>query len=398
MRIISGCFVLFLAMGTAVLHSQAQTPSRAPSAAKPDPAQLFQHGQDALQQGKLDEAERSFRAVLAIDPQSGAAYANLGVVYMRRRQWELALTQLKKAERLSPQVAGIRLNIGLAYYRQNEFLKAIPPFEFVVHEQPDNPQPRHLLGFCYFFAERWAEAASTLEPLWAQESGQFPYLYVLSNAAHRAGKKELDDRATAQLIKIGDGSPEYRLIVGRSHLNLGEADAALAEFRVAADADPKLPFVHFYMGMTYLKKQDYEQARDEFLKDAAVQPDLGLNYEQLGNVYWLMQDDGNAEKNYREAVRRDPRLANSRLGLAKIYQRQQKYLQALMETDAAAKVDPSRPDVHYLRGRVLMNLGRKDEAKKELDAAHKIDLEHQAAGQPVGTETVPSPELLQDSK
>ena len=51
-------------------------------------------------------------------------------------------------------VAGIRLNIGLAYYRQNEFLKAIPPFESVVRDQPDALQPRYLLGLCYFFAER----------------------------------------------------------------------------------------------------------------------------------------------------------------------------------------------------------------------------------------------------
>jgi cytochrome c-type biogenesis protein CcmH/NrfG len=59
----------------------------------------------------------------------------------------------------------------------------------VVRDQPDELQPRYLLGLCYFFAERWADAAATLEPLWAQESGHLPYLYVLSNAAHRAGRK-----------------------------------------------------------------------------------------------------------------------------------------------------------------------------------------------------------------
>ncbi len=56
-----------------------------------DPAQLFQRGQDALAHGRLDEAEHDFRAVLAIDPSVGGAYANLGVVYMRRKQWTKAL-------------------------------------------------------------------------------------------------------------------------------------------------------------------------------------------------------------------------------------------------------------------------------------------------------------------
>ncbi len=364
-----------------------------------DPAKVFQRGQDALAHSRLDDAERDFRQVLQLDPQAGGAYANLGVVYMRRKQWTKALETLQKAEHLLPQVAGIRLNIGLAYYRQNEFLKATPPFESVVRDQPEALQPRYLLGLCYFFAERWADAATTLEPLWAQESGQLPYLYVLSNAAHRAGRKELDNRATEQLIKLGDGSPEYRLFVGKYHLNLGQYDAALAEFQAAAEADPKLPFVHFNLGLTYLKKQDYPRARDEFLKDAAVEPDLALNYDELGDVYWLMQDDKNAETSYREALRRDPRLVNSRLGLAKIYERQEKYGPALVEINAAVKLDPARTDIHYVRGQVLLHLGRKEEAQKELKAAVSTGSEHRVPQQkPLETGTVPSPELLQDQQ
>src|SRR5271169_2072221 len=85
-----------------------------------DLARLFQAGQDALNQGKLDDAGRDFQQVLALNPQVGGAYANLGVVYMRRKQWTKALEMLRKAEHLMPHEAGIRLNIGLAYYRQNE--------------------------------------------------------------------------------------------------------------------------------------------------------------------------------------------------------------------------------------------------------------------------------------
>ena len=92
--------------------------------------------------GQLDEAERSFRGVLRANPRSGAAYANLGVVYMRRRQWTKALESLQKAQQLLPQVAGVRLTVGLRYYRQNEFLQAIPAFESVLHDQPDSLQAR----------------------------------------------------------------------------------------------------------------------------------------------------------------------------------------------------------------------------------------------------------------
>jgi tetratricopeptide (TPR) repeat protein len=368
-------------------------------AAAADPAKLFQAGQHALNQNRLDEAERDFRQVLAVNPRVGDAYTNLGVVYMRRKQWTKALEMLYKAEHLMPREPGIRRNIGIAYFKQGQYLKAIPPFESVLRDQPNALQPRYLLGLCYFFAERWADAADTLEPLWAQESGQLSYLYVLSIAAHRAGEKELDDRATLQLVKAGEGSPEFHLFMGKAHLNLEQYDLALADFQAAAEANPTLTFVHFNLGLTYLKKQDYEHARDEFLKDAAVEPDLALNYDELGDVYSLLQQDGEAEKNYQEALRRDPRLLNSHFGLAKAYLREQKYPQALNAIDAAGKLDANRTDIHYVRGQVLIHMGRKEEGRKEVETSVRIDNERRAAREKqVESGTVPSPELLQDEQ
>ncbi|HEV3306715.1 MAG TPA: tetratricopeptide repeat protein [Candidatus Sulfotelmatobacter sp.] len=368
-------------------------------AATADPAQLFKAGQQALQENRLNDAESDFRRVLAANPGVGGAYANLGVVYMRRKQWAKALETLRQAEHLMPQVAGIRLNIGLAYFHQNEFLKAIPPFESVVRDQPDAAQPRHLLGLCYFFAERWADAANMLEPLWAQESGQLSYLYVLSIAAHRAGQKEWDERATAQLIKAGEGSPEFHLFMGKAHLNLEQYDLALTDFQAAEKANPNLTFIHFNLGLTYLKKQDYEHARDEFLKDAAVEPELAFNYDELGDVYSLMQQYSDAEKAYRRALERDPRLLNSYVGLAKVYQHTQSYQKALDAIDSAARLDPVRTDIHYLRGQILLRLGRKEEGRKELEASVRIDNERRAQRQKqVESGNVPSPELLGDDQ
>lgn len=394
---------MLLAVAMAIGHAYAQSASGAGNphagsagqAHPANPAEIFERGQDALNSGRLAEAEHAFRQVLQLDPRSGAAYANLGVISMRRKQWSRALEELKTAEKLMPHVPGIQLNIGLAYFRQNEFLKAIPRFESVVHDQPDAVQPRYLLGLCYFFAERWADATTTLEPLWAQESSELPYLYVLSNAAHRAGRKEVDDRASEQLIRIGNDSPEYHLFVGKYYLNRQQYDQALAEFQAAANSNPSLPFVHFNLGLAHEKKQEYAQARDEFLKDAVIEPDVALNYQELGNTYWQMEDDANAEKSYLEALQHDPRLVDSWIGLTKIYQRQHKFAAALEEANAAVKIDPDRPDTHYVRGQVLLRLGRKAEAQKEQQLAAA---RQQSNGMQPASGTVPSPELLQDSR
>ncbi|MGA3350768.1 MAG: tetratricopeptide repeat protein, partial [Candidatus Sulfotelmatobacter sp.] len=119
-------WLLFTAGAAGFLPAQNSVPKASGNSANPastgasrasrDPAQLFQAGQDALNANRLSEAENDFREVIALNPQIGGAYANLGVVYMRRKQWPKAVEALKKAEHLMPQVAGIRLNIGLVYF------------------------------------------------------------------------------------------------------------------------------------------------------------------------------------------------------------------------------------------------------------------------------------------
>src|ERR1700739_4765953 len=91
--------------------SVAQSSSAAAnSPAVADVQKTFAEGEDALRRGELDGAEAAFRKVLAADPRSGAAYANLGVIAMRRKDWDHALSLLQKAEKLEPKMAGIRLD------------------------------------------------------------------------------------------------------------------------------------------------------------------------------------------------------------------------------------------------------------------------------------------------
>ncbi|HMB82442.1 MAG TPA: tetratricopeptide repeat protein [Terriglobales bacterium] len=389
--------LLFLASG---VSAQSTAPAKAGAGAGQaarDPRKLFEAGEAALHAGKLDEAERDFRQVLAINPGVAGAYANLGVIHMRRKQWPQALAMLHKAEKLAPDIAGIRLNIGLAYFRQNDFARAIHPFESVVRQSPDSFQARYLLGLCYFFNDRWTDAIDTLEPLWGKASDQLNYLYVLGIAAYKAKNPALEEKALGRLVEIGEGSPEFHLLMGKAHLNRGEYDEAVKELEAAAQADPKLPFVHFNLGMVYTHKQDYDRARDEFHKDIAIEPDVPFTYDQLGGVESTVGNEDEAAKNYRNALKLDPQLISSHMGLAKIEQHRRHYAAALSELDHVIRLDSGNASARYLRGQVLMRMGREKEGREELASATKILNQQRAARhQELEGETVPSPELARE--
>jgi tetratricopeptide (TPR) repeat protein len=270
------CATLLLTLGLGTLPATAQAKLAS------DPQQEFQQGELALKANHLDQAEKHFRNVLAANPQVAGAYANLGVVYMRRKQWKPAIAMLEKAEHFAPGVAGIRLNIGLVHYRQNNFRAAIPAFASVVKDLPDSFQARYLLGLCYFLTENYADATNALEPLWSQASDQLNYLYALGIAAGKSEHPDIEQRALGRLLEIGQNSAELHLLMGKAHLNREEYDDAIKELEASATADPKLPFVHFNLGVAYYRKQDLARAGQEFLKDIAAEPDVDIQLRSVG--------------------------------------------------------------------------------------------------------------------
>src|SRR5260370_8941034 len=267
------------------LSGNAQAAQTTPRPAGPRTAstaanvqQLFVAGETALRAGDLATAKKSFGGFLKQAPHMAGAYENLGVIAMRRHQWSQALTLLNRAEKLAPTVAGIRLNIGLVHFRENDFSAAIPPLVSVVKDQPTSSQARYLLGLCYFFTDRPADAVDTLEPLWAEQSGQLSYLYVLGNAATAANRKPVEQKAFSQLVEIGGHATEFHLFMGKAHLNREEFAQAVSELKTAVEMNPHLPFAHFNLGLAYSHNEDYEHARHEFLTYIAFDPEVAFSY------------------------------------------------------------------------------------------------------------------------
>jgi len=384
------CEVLAASRLSVGVSSQRQT------SAADGPQAWFQEGQAALQSGDLQAAEDAFRKVLAADPNAGAAYANLGVIAMRRKQWDEALKNLKKAERLSPKMAGIRLNIGLVEFRRENYSGAIPPLQSVVRDEPSSQQARYLLGLCQVFTQDYAAAVKTLEPLWEPMSSNVMYLYVLGMAASRAGDKELDKKAILRLIDIGGDTPEFHLILGKSYLQRDEVAGALTELGKAEALNPQLPYLHFNLAVAYMHSADYEKSEAEFFKDIQLEPELADNYVQLGNLYWLTQRNDDGVPEFRKALEKDPKSGDAWFGLARSYLRQKKYAEALQAIDRAALLAPENQRVHFIRGQVLQHLGRKDEAEAEFAIAKKLmDKGFIADREKLEERYLPSPELTQ---
>jgi len=335
----------------------------------------YQAGETALRRGDLASAKRSFMRVLELVPSDVGARVNLGVVFMREKNWPQALAYLGQAEKLAPQVSGIRLNIGLANYKQGEYAAAIPEFESVLREDATSVQARRLLGLCYLFQERYAEAAAALEPLWPVSNGDLSYLYSLAVAAGQGGHPQLEKQALTQLMDTGKDSPIVHLLLGKAYMAHGDDEHALTELQTAANGDSKLPLLHYNLGLIYRHNGEMEEAKAEFLQDVALEPAVAFNYDQLGLLASLKGKEREAEAYFENAVKCDRRLGASWFGLAKIYRQEKRYSQALKALDEARALDPQSASVHYLRAQVLAALGRENESHSEMATVQRLKKE-----------------------
>lgn len=99
-------------------------------------------------QGRLDEAIEECHRAIAVDPEFGNPYNDIGVYLIHKRQYEEALPWLEKAKqapRYEPRHFPY-LNTGRIYLATGEWLKALKEFERAVEIMPDDRVARKALA------------------------------------------------------------------------------------------------------------------------------------------------------------------------------------------------------------------------------------------------------------
>lgn len=99
-------------------------------------------------QGRLDEAIQECRLAIAVDPDFGNPYNDIGVYLMQRGEYEEALPWLEKAKqapRYEPRHFPY-LNTGRIYLARGEWIEALKEFEKAVEIMPNDPGARRAIA------------------------------------------------------------------------------------------------------------------------------------------------------------------------------------------------------------------------------------------------------------
>ncbi|HEY1801018.1 MAG TPA: tetratricopeptide repeat protein [Terriglobales bacterium] len=290
---------------------------------------------DGQDQAALDQ----YKIIAASNPEDAQTYAHMGEIYRKQGKYDLALTNLEKAQSMVPDLEEVSYDIATVYEIQGRYDDAVKILTGLLQKsdssdgnlsQSDkNNRAIFLerLGTVYRDQNNDQLALATFRKMLAlgDENEQRGYQEIIdtyrgakqwqqaTDAAHEATEKLPKDRGlkmvyAAQLADMGQpdkGLEEVKsLLKGDAsdreiYISLAqmysrlkrwpEAEQALDQAEKLSTKDDDKQYVEFLRGSTYERQKKYEKAEDTFRKILVAHPDDAATLNYLG---YMMADRG----------------------------------------------------------------------------------------------------------
>jgi tetratricopeptide (TPR) repeat protein len=143
--------------------------------------EMLQAGLAAQNAGKLDEAERVYRAIQQQAPRDSNAHHLLGVIFRDRGKYEQAIACITTAIVLDSRQAVYYNNLGTCYLRKKEHVAAEALFRYALACKNDYADALSNLGLALRELQRWDDAIAVLRQALVVQPDSITALCTLGN-------------------------------------------------------------------------------------------------------------------------------------------------------------------------------------------------------------------------
>jgi tetratricopeptide (TPR) repeat protein len=334
---------LFALAGSAQTQSTSKT-VRHHKVAVDDPSsppELIQ-AETAIEKQDYSTAEPLLKKVVEQDPDSYAAWFDLGFLYNAMGKTDDSIAAYRKSVAAKPSVFESNLNLGLMLVKAH---------------QPD--------------AEQFLRAATRLKPTAQVAEGQtraWLSLGHLLEASNPDGAIE----AFRQAALLDPKDAEPHLSAGPILESQNRFADAEQEYKQAFALDPSSADALTGMANIYMRGHRYTEAEEILRKLVALHPNDAGAHMQLGRMLAADGQNDPAIAELQVALKLAPSDPSLQLDLADLYSNAKKYDLAEAQYRSLLAAKPNDPELRYGLGRVLLNQRKFPEAQQELLAAIQL--------------------------
>ena len=255
--------------------------------------------------GRIRDAVVEAQDIIKRNPNNLEARRLLGRIYLRslgdmqagsgsESMLKLAIEQYEQIVRLQPDSMDDHLLLGRLYRLNNDLQKAESEFKTAVKLQPDSEEAVTTLAYLYNELGDTARAAQVLSSV--PNPARSAKLYSALGYTYEQQKQYKDAiDAYRHAIELDRDNLDAIRGLAQNLLNDGQADAALEQYKVIADANPEDAQTYVRIAEIYRKQGKFDLALDHLKKaESMVQDSVEVPY----NIAAIYQAQGR----YDEAI------------------------------------------------------------------------------------------------
>lgn len=198
---------------------------------------------------------------------------------------------------------------------ERRYDEAITLLRTLVDLRPDDTALRVYFGGMYAAAGRVTEAAAILDPILTADPSQFDATMHLANGYLIAGDLDRSAVYATRALALRPSNADAAKLQGTVNWQQGRLREAEDFLNAAADADPRDPMPHLWMGMILGQQARYLDARRHFELALSKNPLLGDALIGVADTFAATGAFGAAETALNRAEQAEP--GNPRLAAAR---------------------------------------------------------------------------------
>ncbi|MCG8452743.1 MAG: tetratricopeptide repeat protein [Spirochaetales bacterium] len=302
-------------------------------------------GRIAYAKGEIDHAEKAWKSALALEPNNGEAWNNLGVLLRQKGRHTEALNAFQRAQTLSPERPDIPYNIGNLHKAAGEDSEAISAYNAAISIAPAYAPAYNNLGTLYEKRQEREKALEVFRRGLANDSGNAPLRFNMGLVYQEQDQWTKAKQAFTAALKSRPGWVPGLTGLGLSLEKLGDDQRAARAFRALLEIEPN---------------------------NVPALNNLGATYERLGR-------SEKARSCFQKALEQDPSDPRAALNLHDSYRKSNDLEAALNELNRQVTRHPENSDIHVRMGKTLMDMGRLAEAQRSLKHVLERNPHHDGA-------------------
>ena len=176
----------------------------------PKAKEALEKGASALQEGRLEEAQKHIGEAAKLAPGNPEVLYVQGMLYMKQSNWEQAQTVLEKANQLAPNQPHLLAALGMNFGNQKKYEESILLLEKCIELEPASSwETKWALAKAYYYHQQYEQALKMAEQAHTESHGSAPQAeLLLAQCLTAVGRYEDSAHILREFLKNNASGPD----------------------------------------------------------------------------------------------------------------------------------------------------------------------------------------------